>query len=301
MMKRSLLLCAATLALALSSHALAAEKSPKNKPADHAAALRQSYGTYNGEPRTKDGRVDIDRLLSELTDLKVNTYNWLVWHAPTDWDDLQKFLPRAREKGIRVWVTLVPPSESPPHTKLYSEPFKIDYQKWAVEIAKLGLREKNLVAWSVDDFVHNLKTFTPEEMKKTLDAAHAVNPKLAFVPCVYYKQLTPDFAKQYGPLMDGVLFPYRHESVKADLKSADTVEKEVARFRELLGPKMPIIVDVYASAHAQLGPSTPAYVEQVIIAGHKYADGVHIYCHQDSKSEKYAIIKKLFNAWAEKK
>ena len=31
-----------------------------------------------------------------------------------------------------------PPSESPPHTRQYSEPFQLDYQRWAAEIARLS-------------------------------------------------------------------------------------------------------------------------------------------------------------------
>jgi hypothetical protein len=70
-------------------------------------ALRGSFGTYAGEPRTKDGHVDIERLVSELAELKANTYHWLIWHRETDWEDLQRFLPLARQENILVWVCLV--------------------------------------------------------------------------------------------------------------------------------------------------------------------------------------------------
>ena len=304
-MRRLLVLSAVGLLTFSLSQSPAAEKPRKAKPAEGAvgrtAALRNSNGTYDAMPRTKDHRLDVDKLLSELSELKVNTYNYLVWQEPTDWDDLHKFLPKAREKGLRVWITLVPPSESPPHTKQYSEPFKTDYTLWAVEIAKLSVAEPNLVAWSVDDFAYNHTVFSPANLKKTLDAAHEINPKLAFVPCIYYKQLTPDLARQYGGLFDGVLMPYRHEGGKANLTDTDTIDKEIARYRELLGPKMPVIVDVYATGHSQLGPSTAAYVEQVMKAGHALGDGVHIYCHQPAGSDKYAVMKKLFNEWATEK
>jgi hypothetical protein len=83
--------------------------------------------------------VDGDALAARLKALGVKTYYWLIWHAPTDWEDLKLFLPKARQEGIEVWVYLVPPSESPPHTELYSEPFRLDYHRWAEEIARLSL------------------------------------------------------------------------------------------------------------------------------------------------------------------
>ena len=279
--------------------ALPASADPAADSAARAAVGKGALGTYGGEPRGKDGHVDIDRLLRELADLRANVYHWLVWHADTDWTDLQAFLPRAREAGIRVWVTVVPPSESPPKTQRYSEPFRLDYVRWGEEIARLSLREPALVAWSVDDFVHNLKeTFTPEKVKGILDAARAVNPKLAFVPCAYFKQITPEFAKAYGGLLDGVLFPYRNESVKADLKDPGQVEAEVKTIRERLGPGVPVILDVYATAHSRLGDSTPEYVRAVIEAGRRCADGVLIYCHQDPERsrEKYGVIREAFRA-----
>lgn len=264
-------------------------------------ALNGCRGTYDNAPRLDNGRVDQARLLAELTELRANTYNWLIWHRPTDWEDLQVFLPLAREKGINVWVTLVPPSESPPKTRLYSEPFRLDYTRWAAEIGRLSAREKNLVAWSIDDFCHNLKTFTPEQVQSMRTASRQHNDQLAFVPCCYSKQITPAFAKGYRHLLDGILFPYRAESVKANLTDATLVEGEVGEIRAIMGRKdLPVILDIYASSHASLGASQPEYVRDVMIRGRRVADGVMIYCHQDKQksAKKYEVIKDLFNDWA---
>ncbi len=113
----------------------------------------------------------------------------------------------------------MPPSESPPRTRNYSEPFRLDYAKWAAEIAQLSLREPNLVAWSLDDFSHNTRTFTPACLRAVLEAARQINPKLAFVPCCYYRHVTPSFAETYRPWLDGVLFPYRNESGEMNLQN----------------------------------------------------------------------------------
>lgn len=271
---------------------------PVAKLAPAARAIIGCRGTYDAAPRLPNGRVDLDRLLLELGDLRANTYHWLIWHADTDWEDLQAFLPRAGEAGLKVWVTLVPPSESPPHTKRFSEPYRLDYERWAVEIARLSRKHPHLVAWSIDDFTHNLGVFTPARIKAIRASTREIHPQLAFVPCSYYSAVTPAFARDYAGLVDGLLFPYRHESGGANLTDPGRVEAEVARLRELMGVSVPIIVDVYATAHSRLGDSTPEYVEQVITAATACADGVLIYCHQDpvKQAAKYQVIRQQFRA-----
>src|SRR5882757_8037619 len=161
-------------------------------------ALAHSYGTYAANLRTPDGHIDAQRLLADLDELHANTYNWLIAGAATAWDDLHTFLPLARKHGIRVWVTLLPPSESPPKSKHFSEPFRLDFEKWATELAAVSAREPALVAWSVDDFAYNLKDFTPERMRAIVAVQREKNASFAFAPCVYYKQATPAFVKRHG-------------------------------------------------------------------------------------------------------
>ncbi len=274
--------------------------------ADDAAAarrqsLRHSYGTYSGELRTADGHMDCNRLIAELGELHANTYNWLISRANTDWEDLQTFLPLAKEKDIRVWVTLLPPSESAPKTKFSSEPFRQDYEKWAAELANLSNHEPALVAWSVDDFAYNLKTFTPDQMRKIIAVQREKNPRFAFVPCVYYSQAKPAFAKQYGEFLDGVLFPYRSESTTSGFTDSGSVVAEVKTLKERFGDDFPIIVDIYATRHSRLGASTPEYVERVMKAAYPVADGVHIYRHQNKfdpqERLKYDIIERVMSSW----
>lgn len=300
------LLTALVLALALAPLPAPAQSTSTTLPSTAtpvpADSLRGLRATYDNAPRLPSGRVDIPRLLSELSELRVNTYNWLVWHKPTDWDDLQAFLPLARARGILVWVTLVPPSEAPPRTRAYSEPFRLDYARWAEEIARLSAREPNLVAWSVDDYCTNLKTFTPELMRAIRAKTRELSPRLAFVPCCYFRRITPAFAREYGSLIDGVLFPYRAESApKPNLTDPARVADEIRRIRATLGrPGLPVILDIYATRHSTLGDTTPDYVRQVMLNGRDAADGVMIYCHQDKQraAAKYNAIKAVFNAWA---
>ena len=89
----------------------------KNARAERARAVAGTRATYCSAPRNADKRVDVDRLIAQLVELHANTYSFCIHGYATDWDDLKLILPRAREKGIRVWASLVPPSESPPRTR----------------------------------------------------------------------------------------------------------------------------------------------------------------------------------------
>ena len=271
-----------------------------------AESRRQTFqgtvGTYDGEPRLPNGHVDIDKLLAELKELRVNTYSWLIWHAATDWDDLHKFLPLARQNNINVWVTVVPPAESPPHTQRYSEPFRLNYDQWAEEIAKLSATERNLVAWNVDDFWYSRSVFTPEKLRGMLEITRRHNPRLAFIPCVYYQNATAGFANAYKGLFDGILFPYMAESHGGNLREAGYVDVEVKRFKEVFGQTMPVVVDIYATPHNKHrkdGPSVE-YLRDTTIAAHNSADGVMIYCHQrkDLVPDRFNVLKEQFNSWA---
>ena len=263
--------------------------------------LSGTRATYCSAPRKADNRVDVDKLVAELVEIHANTYSFCIHNWATDWDDLKLLLPAARARGIRIWASIVPPSESPPRLKMYAEPFRLDYVRWAEEFAELSLEHSNLVAWSIDDFTHNLKqTYTPAYVKQMQDAAHAINPLLAFVPCCYFPAITLSFVTNYVPLIDGILFPYRHESGGANLKDPSLVESELKKLKDLVGPSFPIVLDLYATAHSRLGATTPEYVEHAMIAGHRAADGVMIYCHQDPQknAEKFRIVKRAFSDWA---
>jgi hypothetical protein len=269
--------------------------------ANRRQALAHSYGTYGANLRKPDGHIDAQRLLADLEELHANTYNWLIAGAATDWEDLQAFLPLARKHGIRVWATLLPPSESSPKANHFSEPFRLDYEKWAAELAALSAREPALVAWSVDDFAYNLKIITPDRMRAIIAAQRQKNPNFAFVPCVYYKQATPVFAQRYREFLDGILFPYRSESTKAGLSDATQVEPEVKTLKERFGPGFPIIVDIYATRHSKFGESTAEYVEHLMKLAYPVADGVHIYRHQNKdkskERDKYEVIRHEMSSW----
>ena len=161
---------------------------PRNEPGAYRGyVVRGTRGTYSGEPRIghhKRGKIDVERLADEIEAVGANTYNFLIKRSEQDWEELQAFLPLARERGIKVWVTLTCPSKK----KRASQPYGHDYERWAEEIANLSLREPNLVAWGMDDFSLNEGYFTREKTERILATANAINPDLAFVPTVYYRK-----------------------------------------------------------------------------------------------------------------
>lgn len=168
------------------------ELGKKSQKEPYYRAITGTLGTYATPPHLANMELDAKKLIAELKDIHANTYNWLIWRDDaSDLDALKQFLPLAKKVGLKVWVTLVPPSEPPP-----SQPFGLDYNKWASELAKLSKKEPNLVAWSIDDFVHNLDFFSPEYVKEFVSLAHAINPKLMFVPCCYYRSITDSFVKK---------------------------------------------------------------------------------------------------------
>jgi hypothetical protein len=188
---------------------LAFEVRGQSIPSPNPVLFRHHLADYDSELRRPAGRVDVDAMVTRLSELGVTTYYWLIWHAATDWDDLKAFLPKAAQTNIEVWVYLVPPSESPPNEgNLYSEPFRLDYPRWADEIGQLSRQHTNLTAWVVDDFYANHDLFTPSYLRQLQARAKRANPRLAFLPLMYFDEISPRFVEDYRPVIDGVVVAY---------------------------------------------------------------------------------------------
>jgi hypothetical protein len=220
------------------------------------AASRPIVGDYDLELRQGD-HVDNAAMIQRLTELGVNTYFWLVWHSPNDWQDLQSFLPLADKAGISVWVYLVPHSESTidAPTWPYSEPFKIDYVRWAEEIAKLSLKHRNLVGYVIDDFWGNVSPtrFSPEYVTKMVAAGKGINPRLRFYPLMYYPELeAPAFYRTIGPLVDGVVAAYPNDRAQID-RAADNLRN---------GYSLPTDVTIEFPAATPSKPGDRGFVSQ---------------------------------------
>ena len=181
---------------------------------------RRHFADYSAALQLPNGRVDADAMVRRLKELGVNTYYWLV--APwSTWDDLKLFLPKAEKAGIDVWVYLVPPSESPPEAV---PPFRLDYVAWGEGIARLSLEYPNLTAWVIDDFYGNRSFFTPASMREIRARSKAINPRLAFLPLMYFPELQPKFLEDYRSVIDGAVVAY--------LEDRDEIERTWAFFND---------------------------------------------------------------------
>ena len=172
-----------------------------------------AIGTMSGEVRDHDQRIDIDRTINALVQLKVNTFYYLIWQNARDWDDLPTFADAAAKRGIEVWPYLVPWSETPlkkPAGWGYSEPFKTDYVAWASAIAKLSLDHPNIGGYVIDDFYDNTEEghFTPSYVKKMVGAGERINPKLKFYPLMYFQTPWVEFLNRFGNAVNGVVICY---------------------------------------------------------------------------------------------
>ena len=216
---------------------LLASLSAPLRGADDRALFLRHLADYDSELRRPDGRVDIDAMVTRLKELGVTTYYWLIWHASTDWDDLELFLPKAAEAGITVWVYLVPPSESPPKNgSRYPEPFRLDYHRWAEEIARLSLQHTNLTAWVIDDFYANRGLFTPAYLREAQARAKRINPRLAFLPLLYFREIQAKFAEDYREVVDGVVVAYLQDRDEIERTWAVLNDAAVAPPSELSYP-----------------------------------------------------------------
>jgi len=117
-------------------------------------------------------------MAARLKEVGVTAYYWLIWHAPTDWDDLKLFLPKAAAERIQVWAYLVPPSEGSGSAGPPSQPFGLDFLRWGEEIARLSLQHTNLTGWIIDDFYANRALFTPAYIGQMQARAKQVQPAL---------------------------------------------------------------------------------------------------------------------------
>lgn len=210
----------------LSCFVLAAPAMAQMQPPSGGAwpdVFHQRFAAYDAELRLANGRVDIDATLARIRQLGATTYYWFIGAAATDWDDLQLFLPKAADAGIEVWPYLLPPRESPPSPfgSTFSEPFRLDFPRWAQEIARLSLHHPNLTAWAIDDFYLDHSFFTPGYVRLLQSKAKAINPRLAFVPVMYPKEVVRKNVEPYRDILDGVIVAYLVD--RADIERAGAV------------------------------------------------------------------------------
>jgi len=255
-------------------------------------------GDYDLELRDKNGRLDAINLIERLKDIKVNTYAYLIWHSPYDWDDLcDAFMPLAQKEGIDVIVYLTPPSEPPP-----PKPYEYDYVRWAQAIGELSMRYPNLMGIAIDDFNYNTDFFTKNYLREIKSSARSINPSLKLFTVSYYRDITDKFIDQYRDVIDGVIFPFRNEP-NIDTTTTSTLAPQVRAVRATLGDELSLIIMIYASklSSAPIPPDSKYLKETVKISldliKEGIADGIITYClpKENKEDDRYRTVKELFN------
>lgn len=258
-------------------------------------------GTYGAPPHKGDSILYND-LINQLKDLHCNTYNWLIMPDKKSFEQFKEFLPLAKKSGIEVWATLIPPVELA--AMAVGQYATDDMRTWAAGLAKLSVTYPNFKAWSIDDFTHSLKLYTTQYVSEFQNVAKKINHDFKFYPVCYYKSTNRTFAARYGLIIDGIIFPYRNESIKSDLIDYSHVADEINTLRSYLGRSFPVFIDVYSSRHSKLGEPTMEFVSNVIQSGIQNADGIIIFRHPSPEydAEKYKTVKAaIAKGLAEKK
>lgn len=221
-------------------------------------------------------------------------HDFLFWVRQDRLGRLPALCPQAQQHHCKAWITLVPPSEPPA-----SQPFGLDYLRWADEIGKLSGKFRNITGVVIDDFWSppNRRLFTPQYVAKFAASLRSHNPHVLFLPVVYWKTVgDKDFIRNFGPYIDGITFPY------ADLDSAKALPDQLAACRRWLGPHKLLLVNVYAtgsSGTGEKGPRSAQYMRDMLTIARQHADGIRVYRlpQPDPKDQRFSITASLFGMW----
>jgi len=186
------------------------------------------------------------------------------------------------------------PSEPPP-----SAPFGLDYIRWADEIGKLSRKHDNILGVVIDDFWsdENRSLFTPSYVGRFVATLRGHNPKLAFLPTIYWGTIgDTEFIQDYRASLDGIVFPY------AELDSTKELPAQLTACRKWLGPRKLLLINVYAtgsSGAGERGPRTAEYLRSILTISREMCDGIRLYClpKGDFADYRFAITAELYGKW----
>jgi hypothetical protein len=252
-----------------------------------AAGKPFTKGVYGAPPRV-NGSIDAEKLFEKISASGADTYNFLIQDTPGGLEDLEGFLPEAQERGVKVWVTILPPSEIGP--ELRTDMRYVDYVGIAKRIAGLSARYPNLEAWSIDNVAVDSSFFTPAYLEAITSGAKDVNPVLLFIPVVYYGNVvSPGFEKRAASF-DGVQFYYTNFPM-GESDESSTFTSQLSELRVKFPGK--VVIGIYATPWSKDYPTSASYVEQLINLAKQHTDGAMIYT-MDQEGEKLLAIKGQF-------
>jgi hypothetical protein len=249
-----------------------------------AAGKPFTKGVYGGPPRTADGALDMEKLFLKVSASGADTCNILLTDTPRGLAELEVLLPEAQKRGVKVWVTILPPSEISAEMRMDMR--YVDYTGIAKKIAGLSVRYQSLEAWSIDNVVVDSGFFTPSYLSAITSGAKEVNPRLLFVPVVYYGNVASAGFSDRVSSFDGVQFYYTHFPA-GEPDESGTLISQLSELREKFPGK--VILGIYATPWSKDYPTSASYVEQLINLAKQHTDGAMIYT-MDQEGEKLAVI-----------
>ncbi len=160
-------------------------------------------------PRMSDGRIDPERTIAALRKIHANALILHLGYAK-QWEDVQRFLPRADKAGVKLFLILPDARHGVGPCGCGKEwwwwqpvPYCKDYVKWMDALAKLSLRHPALQGVFIDDFESGAFSphagFTVDYIRQLMETKNRINPKFKFLPGIYLPRGMCEFqVKQKG-------------------------------------------------------------------------------------------------------
>lgn len=244
---------------------------------------------YASHPKTTEGDWDATELIRLLKSSNSNTYNFIVTDHKEDFNYLEVLLPKAKENGIDIWVTLLPPSGLKEEQRNDME--YIDYLGMARKLARLSLQYDNLKAWSIDNVIIDRDFFGVGYLEEITGVSKEINNDLEFIPVVYYSNIDSTQFDEKSKFFDGVQFYFTHFPTGESNESV-VLLPQLKSLKEKFDGK--VILGIYATPWSKDRPTTANYIDQLIKLAKEDCNGVMIYTLQ-KEGAKLEVIKKHFS------
>ena len=119
------------------------------------------------------------------------------------------------------------------------------------------------------------------------------------MPTMYWDSVGDrEWIEDYGPLVDGIVFPY------LEYVTGDDLEEQLEACREWIGPDKLLLVNVYGSGAGggpgEKPPRSAAYMRKTLTVSRENSDGIRIYClpKEDLLADpRYEVTAELYGAW----
>ena len=165
--------------------------------------FRHHLADYNSELRLRNGRVDTDATVKRLKELGVTTYYGSSGTRSRIRTTCGCFCPRHPKRASKCGSTWCRHPKARRRT-VTGIPNHSASNSFTRPVQGFRSRHPNLTAWVIDDFYDNHKFFTPQYLPRVRAESKGVNPRLAFLPLMYFGGVRPKFVNDYRGVIDGV-------------------------------------------------------------------------------------------------